>query len=810
MRVYATASCCRQGGGKAAEEQRARAVYNTIMSSGSSVHPGSTGSRQHLQTETGITVCCEDDHLAIVWKPVGILTVGGTGRADQPSVAAALPSLFPAAPVAKEGRTTEGRLVEQARATLTDAAKALWLRKPGVGMQEMLSTIHAEFPQQAEVLGSRTAVKQLVRIAVGSIPYRRGPDDAGALVAGPAKISMIETLVAQRQAHRATREWTKADKLRVGLGGIGVSIDDKLKMWTLGVAPELGSTPVVTEPVADGRGGGGAQCAMCGAFYTSRNQLFKHLRDVTTSCGLTVAAAGGITTRLVDTRDKPTTTAATEATAVRLVLGPLVLPKSVAGMILVAKTAVGYKHAQEQLRESRVRLDWQAMVHGYFPQDGTCARVLQRSRGTHVQGGHLTLVETSTSVGAATNVSSGDQPFVQVLRALDSLGHPVVGDHSGKSRGLVSVAVSGRGTTPANDGRGGRGRGSTLLSLVGLRLPCFPDAAGPTDTSSLVQASHHPPARFAALVEREQTQWAKREREIARLQQAVAKASLALPENGPIDHSSRPLPPAYEVGATLFCGLIFQLGWNRAVMIPRPSTDALVRAAAAEITTRLNSAGARPSGATKRVLDLGCGSGNVLLSIMHYCQPPAGVQLLGVGMDLSVEATELSRANAAVLLSSQGQRSVKFVTGDFGCLHKLGPTEDRLGPFDVIVCNPPYLDQALREDLASVAPELLAEPPAALFAANSGTAAYTAVVASIAACQPPMLSPGAVLLFELGKGTALSVQAAIDNLGIIGCRCAVIEPPKSLGAALLHGHLDQVGLGRGYVLEVRGLASIHS
>ena len=89
--------------------------------------------------------------------------------------------------------------------------------------------------------------------------------------------------------------------------------------------------------------------------------------------------------------------------------------------------------------------------------------------------------------------------------------------------------------------------------------------------------------------------------------------------------------------------------------------------------------------------------------------------------------------------------------------------------------------------LATAAPELLAEPPAALFAgkktpfyaknaiilprqardehsgkhskqkscvvfaADGGTAAYTSIVASLAACDPPLLAPEAVLLFELGK-----------------------------------------------------------
>jgi hypothetical protein len=86
-------------------------------------------------------------------------------------------------------------------------------------------------------------------------------------------------------------------------------------------------------------------------------------------------------------------------------------------------------------------------------------------------------------------------------------------------------------------------------------------------------------------------------------------------------------------------------------------------------------------------------------------------------------------------------------------------------------------------------------------------------------------------LFELGKGTAPAVQAAIDGLDIPGCRCAVIEPPPALPAAAAAAapepsaataeepelepepepeagdsdDCDAVGLGSGHVLEVRGL-----
>ena len=94
----------------------------------------------------------------------------------------------------------------------------------------------------------------------------------------------------------------------------------------------------------------GVRCSMCGASFGSRNLVFKHLRDAATSCGLTMAAA-----EIAAREPREPAEPAAGATAARLILGPLVLAKWVGGLMLVAKTAVGYAHARKQLRESQVR-----------------------------------------------------------------------------------------------------------------------------------------------------------------------------------------------------------------------------------------------------------------------------------------------------------------------------------------------------------------------------------------------------------------------------------------------------------------------
>ena len=261
-------------------------------------------------------------------------------------------------------------------------------------------------------------------------------------------------------------------------------------------------------------------------------------------------------------------------------------------------------------------------------------------------------------------------------------------------------------------------------------------------------------------------------------------------------------------------------------MVPRNSTEALVRTAVHRLTNHQSPTTEHATDSTRRVLDLGCGPGNALISVLwlldgsHTEQPR---KMCGLGLDLSDQALTLARTNAAALLGNQPHVTARFDCRDFGELHHLTcdfwsrvtqPATREIGvgdavgcgataaaaPFDLILCNPPYLAQELQVDLVQAAPELQAEPAGALFAAAHGTAAYTAIVASIAACSPPVLAMGGVLLFEVGKAMEQAVHNAIASLGITGCKCTTVEVPIGLPAEC--GVAVHVASGQGHVLEV--------
>ena len=70
--------------------------------------------------------------------------------------------------------------------------------------------------------------------------------------------------------------------------------------------------------------------------------------------------------------------------------------------------------------------------------------------------------------------------------------------------------------------------------------------------------------------------------------------------------------------------------------------------------------------------------------------------------------------------------------------------------FDLVLCNPPYLPQGMRQE--HVAPHLMYEPAEALFAGARGMAAYQAIGERMAQCARPLLRAGGFMVLEVGMG----------------------------------------------------------
>jgi release factor glutamine methyltransferase len=193
------------------------------------------------------------------------------------------------------------------------------------------------------------------------------------------------------------------------------------------------------------------------------------------------------------------------------------------------------------------------------------------------------------------------------------------------------------------------------------------------------------------------------------------------------------------------------------VLVPRPETETVVEVAL-DFVVR---GGLRME--KLRILDIGTGSGALLLALLHEL-PNA----TGTGTDTSKAAVQVAHDNAASL--GFGPRC-SFIVCDIA--------SDVQGSFDLIVSNPPYIARA---DIATLPPEVRDyDPMIALDGGNDGLAAHRAIAAN----AKRLLAPGGRLFVELGKGQEAAVRGLFAQAGLtVGpARKDLAGIPRVLGAS---------------------------
>ncbi len=196
-------------------------------------------------------------------------------------------------------------------------------------------------------------------------------------------------------------------------------------------------------------------------------------------------------------------------------------------------------------------------------------------------------------------------------------------------------------------------------------------------------------------------------------------------------------PLSRIVGAREFWGLALTITPD--VLDPRPETETIVETAVAKFRDRRMDA--------LRILDLGVGSGALLCALLTEFK-----NARGIGVDVSAPAAEAARRNIEACGLA---RRAEVRVADW--------TANLVGPFDLIVSNPPYVRSA---DIAGLPREVRDfDPTLALDGGFDGLEAYRAIMPASA----PLLAARGRLLVEIGVGQAAQVLAIATNAGFVEC-----------------------------------------
>lgn len=207
-------------------------------------------------------------------------------------------------------------------------------------------------------------------------------------------------------------------------------------------------------------------------------------------------------------------------------------------------------------------------------------------------------------------------------------------------------------------------------------------------------------------------------------------------------------PVAHIIGEAEFFGRLFKV--SPRVLIPRGDSEVLIEAAL-DIGSGV-----------RRVLDLGTGSGALLITALLELENAAGI-----GLDASDAALDIAKANALSL--ELGKDQADFQHRDW----RGDNWQEGLGTFDLILCNPPYVevDAALDPDVRDY------EPAGALFAGEEGLDDYRVLIPQLR----KLMNEKAAAIFEIGHTQSEPVTRIAEKAGFsVELRRDLANRPRAL------------------------------
>ena len=182
-----------------------------------------------------------------------------------------------------------------------------------------------------------------------------------------------------------------------------------------------------------------------------------------------------------------------------------------------------------------------------------------------------------------------------------------------------------------------------------------------------------------------------------------------------IELRAKRMPVAYITNKKEFWKNNFLI--NKSVLIPRPETELLVE----KILKKIKKNG------RKNILDIGTGSGCILISVLlerHKCK--------GTGLDISKSAINVAKINAKI---QQVENRITFIHSD---IDKFSSNK-----YDFIISNPPYIKKLKLSDLNEDVKKF--EPTKALDGGVNGIEIYKKVITK----GSKLLKTGGNLILEI-------------------------------------------------------------
>lgn len=216
-----------------------------------------------------------------------------------------------------------------------------------------------------------------------------------------------------------------------------------------------------------------------------------------------------------------------------------------------------------------------------------------------------------------------------------------------------------------------------------------------------------------------------------------------------IERRAKREPMAHILGRREFWSMDFKVTSD--TLDPRADSETLVQMALEVAPHR---------GKALRILDMGTGTGCLLLSLLSELP-----QATGVGADISEGALSVALANAEAL----GLKNrVEFVKSDWN--------SRVTGVFDIVVSNPPYIPS---EEIPTLAPEVAKyEPKLALDGGKDGLSCYRIILSKL----KDLLAEDGFAVLEIGAGQleALKKIAEENSLKLTGVRQDLAGIPRSI------------------------------